>query len=120
MIYRLEQPVMGRSNDGREVPLLEEITLRLPTAGDLKKTRGLTAGVDISCKLIELLGGVPKELVEKIAQVDFVVLDTIIDSFFDGPAAAATRKANAWLRSQGLPELPPEPATSASSGAPSK
>lgn len=111
MRYTLIHPLVDNVG-GEDVVRLEVIDFRLPTARDVKQTKGLTASIDLTCRYIELLGGVPKDLVDRLHIADLTVLDKITDAFFDAPEAQAAKRADAWLKAQGLPGL-----TSATPGA---
>ena len=115
MRYDLIKPITGKDATGAEVVVLDAIDLRLPTVADVKKVKGLD-GVLATVKLLELLGGVPKELADKLSVDDLFVLDKITDGFFDAPEARAMTVADAWLKAHGLPGLktsgPPGPPSS--------
>ena len=129
MIYELQRPIENVDvNTGAKVVVLERIDLRMPTAKDVKATKGLSLPIDLLYKHLVLLGGVPRELADRIHIDDLTVLDKITDAFFDAPAERAESLADAWLRKRGLAGLKPDgtksasstPATSGAAGEPSR
>lgn len=92
--YTLKYPVtitLISPEDGEKEETVSIITLRRPTAKDMRITDGITGEVAKSLALIGELSGLGRQQVDKLDVADMVAIGEIIEDFIaPGPKTGAT------------------------------
>jgi hypothetical protein len=89
-VMTLRKPITLGSGDAAIT--YDKITLREPEAGELEKATKESTNVGVSITLIQLIAGIPRKAVEKMAQRDLREASDYLGGFTpDGPEIGPTQ-----------------------------